>query len=274
MPKTHCGTQNVPPRPKRFGTENECRKQLRLYGKYMMTDYNEKLANTLLAYTTSDDDGVYCGYKDIHAKHGRMAACTHQLRRYGLFPYILYESDIEFVTLYLDANDTFPGKMNTDHEYTNNIYNKNIANKKKVLQVVALSKNLTTSQKTEAINNIFTNRGVVGYAFGYFSGSVFQIVRIHVNIPYRSTKKEAEENKSTFIASWLLNGLVRAVKENKTRESVTMQIDSEAPCFRLFNSQYAQNNNRLKKMYEESGFRIISILGNDRSKERTAILKV
>ena len=74
----YCGSKALP-KNKVFGSEKECSRQIRLYGKV-------KVQNPV--YTSIKSDGKpppYCGGKKTKRSHGSRNECKKQFRRYGLF---------------------------------------------------------------------------------------------------------------------------------------------------------------------------------------------
>ena len=76
----YCGGKTLP-KNKQFGSEENCKRQVRLYGHI-------QVANP--AYSSLKLSGkapVYCGAKKTSRKHGTVEQCkqSKQLRRYGLF---------------------------------------------------------------------------------------------------------------------------------------------------------------------------------------------
>ena len=76
----YCGAKKLP-KGKRYGSQNECKRQVRLFGQIQMEN---------APYTTLKLDGkqpIYCGSKSSTRKHGTQQECTkkRQLRRYGVF---------------------------------------------------------------------------------------------------------------------------------------------------------------------------------------------
>lgn len=279
MPKPYCGKYQSPPKKKALGTEEQCSSRRRLYGTYMTAEeHSDILARKLLTYTASSGSGVYCGYKDdSHHPHGRADACTRHVARYGLFPFIASKDDLDITVYHPPVATAMPGNIQeslderSTHAYAYNIYDKTEiprrAGKADVMMIVATSKHLTEAQKGSALSGIFTNRGVIGYAFGYFSRpNYFEIVRVYVNMPYRSTAL-----KQNMIASHLLVSLrEEAAKRmrNDLNEKV-IRIDPEAPCFK-----FKSTDKWTVQRYESAGFTITRILTNHaNSQERTAIYR-
>ena len=280
MPKTYCGRFQSPPKKKTLGSEEQCLSRRRLYGTYMTAEEesSKMLARELLKYTASRDDDVYCGYKhESRRPHGRADACRRHVARYGLFPYIASKDDLDITVYHPPVNDAMPGNIQDSldeqsaHAYAYNIYDKTEvprrAGKADVMMIVATSKHLTKKQKALALDAIFTSRGIIGYAFGYFSRqNYFEIVRVYVNMPYRSTA-----HKQNMIASQLLVRLREEAADrmgNGLGEKV-IRIDPEAPCFK-----FKSTDRRIVQRYESAGFTIEPIITNHaNSLERTAIYR-
>ena len=280
MPKTYCGRFQSPPKKKTLGSENQCLSRRRLYGTYMTTEEESSkiLAQKLLKYTASRGSDVYCGYKhESQHPHGRADACKRHVARYGLFPYIASKDDLDIEVYHPPVESAMPGNIRNSldedsaHAYVYNIYDKTDiprrAGKADVMMIVATSKHLTEKQKSWALSNIFTSRGVIGHAFGYFSRqNYFEIVRVYVNMPYRSTAQ-----KQNMIASHLLVSLrEEAAKRmgNGLGEKV-IRIDPEAPCFK-----FKSTDRWIVQRYESAGFTIEPIITNRaNSLERTAIYR-
>ena len=262
MPKLYCGKFSEPPKGRLIGTSNACgSRHWRLYGKKMidhLSNEHQRLAETLLTYTSSTAN--YCGHKNTRP-HGRCVMCKKRVARYGVFPYVETSDDIEFRTFHPDIDDKMPGNIDESftghHGYVYDLYAKRSVHRDRnnILLVVAFAKSLTEKQRNEIFEtNIFTSKGVIGYAFGYFSmQSVFEIVRIFVNYPYRSTSS-SKSNMALYILQNLRDEVVAKTKH--IRGQKMMRIDQGGPCFQLFNGANNAESKRLANLYTEAGFEI------------------
>ena len=76
----YCGGKALP-KNKRFGSEENCKRQVRLYGHIQVKN------PVYLSLKLNGKNPVYCGAKKTSRKHGTVEQCkkSKQLRRYGLF---------------------------------------------------------------------------------------------------------------------------------------------------------------------------------------------
>ena len=233
-----------------------------MYGKYMIADAPQDLVTKMLDFT--DSGRGYCGAKVGKRPGARMSACAHQFRLWGIFPTVQGPDDVTVHTFHPPQDHAMPCNIDESprarHAYVHNVYRKERAHKKDVLLVVVTSKQLTPRQTRYALENIFTDRGVIGYAFGYFSfPNTFEVVRVFLNYPYRGTPFS-----SVSLSSMVLDCLRKEV-EKKVQKPGTMRVDAEAPCFHDFGE-------REVRMYTGAGFSVVGLPENRRGdKRRTAV---
>jgi hypothetical protein len=226
--------------------------------------------------------GAYCGARCEGREGGRVVSCRSQYRLWGVFPIVETVDDLAFTCIRPGLNDKFECKelralhRNKLHGYTNHIFNKSgggHGSKRDVLLVVATARSLTKAQHADALADL-ESRGVVGYVFGYFplqsrrQWSPFNIVRVHVNNPYRTTSARAradvESEQPYSVGSWLLNALLTSLESQMVHKQQKRQlfkgsvcIDPDASCLRM------EPGSSSEKMYERAGFDITRIPGEE-----------
>lgn len=278
MSRVFCGFSNNT-RGKRFGSEDECSHQWRLYGKYMLDERNvsvrtQNIVNDLL-HNFVHDGVKSCGIKKLKHEGDNMVTahkmkdCNAHRRRFGLFPVIDEASDLHFEFFFSPSDEVNPPWKDfrtptvfLSHAYSRNIFEKRIEGKKNILLVVAYANTMSAEQITHTQQtNMFESRGVIGYAFGYFDVhriraeefTGFQIVRIFVNDMFRGTD---------FIPSEILKKLKEEAitKIHTGLKDVRIGIDENAPCFKLFTRDFESSgppwvrSERMKRIYEQAGF--------------------
>ena len=274
MPKkSYCGGKTNPPKGRRNASSpSECKGQVRAFGRRMYMEEKEK-ANHLLLNAKSTSQKGSCGKRSPSTV---LENCVRQKRMYGLLPIVESMSDLKRRSFLAKEEDSFSllPEIHIDHPYTNRVYTgRNLHTRGKTLLLVSVVWGGVENVDEAAMSP--TLSGGVGYAFGWFdavarsSPLLFNIVHVFLNPAYRRG-----EERNTGIAPLIVEQLVSSVLQRGRDNfpsrftSVRIQVDPNAPCFQLGNSQYMSERKSmsLERMYTDAGFEVVPLPSEGRGR--------
>lgn len=244
----------------------ECRGQIRSFGRRMVDMYEDE-SNALLKGAQGNVRS--CGIRNNGAV---LENCRTQERLYGLLPIIESREDLKRRSFLMGHPSMDGGLPNVSsaitHPFTVSAYEgNNFYSKGKVLVFVSILWNGIPDEDIDRIARDPTSRGGVGFAFGYFERvrathkiHIFNIVHVFVNPAYRKGI-----NKKSDVASWvvaeLVSGVLYRAKKLYTQGEILIQIDPNAPCFQLGNTDHMTETKsmNLQEMYAKAGFNVVPL---------------
>jgi GNAT superfamily N-acetyltransferase len=269
----YCGGKAGPPDGRPLAASAaQCKGQVRAFGRRLI-DAPEAAAARLSAA-----GGHGCGVRGAAA----LDDCRAQVRLYGVLPAVDALGDLHrrtFVAGAADEYDALP-RVRVAHAFATNVLagrSEHSRGGELVFVSVGVPRDDGDAPWAARPTEI---AGGVGFAFGYFrpergggrrhgGGSVFHIVHVYVNPPYR----KGGVRRASQVSSWVLRKLVSAVVARARHHHgpgtpVELTIDPNAPCFQLGNPQYltAARSDALERVYADAGFERVPLPHEGRSR--------
>lgn len=282
MPRPYCGGKVSAPRGRQHAsTETACSRQVRAFGRRLARGQGREEAGRALLGMEAPR-GRRCGSRSPDAVQ---ESCPRQVRRYGLLPVIEARTDLtrrSFLARTAPEYAALPRVPTPRHPYTaTTLEGRNATTRGGTLVFVSVLWSGLGEDAEGVAASPTTERGAVGFAFGYFGGRKghggvrhFNVVHVHVNPAYR----KGPPGYASTLSSWALEQLTRSVQQ-RGRElygpgvAMVVRIDPNAPCFQMGNAEFmtAPKSQQLEDMYAGAGFSIVP-LPAEGARRRTAEL--
>lgn len=254
----YCGGKPNDPRrsrPRALATHpDQCKGQLRAYGRRMIDVANDGAAQTLLQRASRTL--ATCG---MRSPGKRLVDCKRQRRLFGLIPFVDSADDVSFRSYVANTSEeafvTFP-RVQIDHPYTRSIYEHTHPKVKGTVLFLSCAAKATSENASPVYERPQDTPGSIGWALGYFDPVritdrtlTFNITRVEVNAAYRGGDAMV----------WVLSKLMDAARRRSSAISrsvngVLLQMDPEGPCIQMGNGMDAKLEQALTAGYTKAGF--------------------